>query len=264
MTRNDYYSVYQANIEMLEIQIEMVKKSVQSKIGHYLWLIEERHNSYQISATDKEVVAGTRLFVFLICSWLEARLLKILYEGSSVALTSSEIASIRGLPSMNQKWKEMFSLAVCKGYSLTYAVNTNYSANFMPGSIQLQNYNDILVLFVDIEDAITIRNRLAHGQWEIQFNSNSTAKSNYPFFSKYDNIQKLTILYQYYNLIAEIISDYITYKDKGNSKFDRNISAKVKKAQLQMQRIQHVDFQKYGMPFKCLESKKRAQWKNTL
>ncbi|MFR4413136.1 MAG: hypothetical protein ACLT5B_07270 [Clostridia bacterium] len=69
----------------------------------------------------------------------------------------------------------------------------------------------------DIEQAVTIRNRLAHGQWKIQLNSNESnlaSEEITSFFERYDNIQKLDLLYKVYKLIAEIISSYVVYKDK--------------------------------------------------
>ena len=257
MDRVDYYNYYQANLELLNYEIDLVKKAAQTAIGKKSWQEKKGHNISQIAATDKEIQAGTRLYSFLICSWFEARLMKILYENSSAAFTDTEIASIRKLDSMDKKWKTCFSMAVCKGYGITYVGNIDYAAYFVAGSLPQKNYNNIRDLFDDIEDAITIRNRLAHGQWEFQFNSKNTAIANYTFFSMYDNIQKLDILKQCFDHIGDIISAYVTYKDKRNPRFDDNIRRKIELILEKKTRIKNSDYQKYTSQLGCRYESRR-------
>ena len=245
MDRLDYYKQYQLNIELLDCEIEQVKKSAQTVIGKKAWQESVKMHSSQIAVTEKEIRACTRLYSFLICSWFEARLMKILYENSSVAFSDAEIAQIRSIRKMEMKWKTCFLMAICKGYGITYSGNIDYSPNFPAKSLELQNYLDVCVLLGDIRDAITIRNRLAHGQWEVQFNSDNTAITNYSFLTNYDNIQKLDILKQCYNEIAEIISAYVTYKDKKTANFENLIRCKISSVFNKKTRIQNSDYQKY-------------------
>ena len=261
MTKNDFYIVYQANLKMLEREIKLVKKSTQINLGRKLWLQENISDNSKVLSCEEDIEAGTRLYTFLICSWLEARLMKILYENSSAAFTDTEINHIRSLSSMTTKWKESFSMAVCKSYGFTYVNAHDYTSNFTNGSTSQQNYIDILSLFVDIENAITIRNRLAHGQWDKQFNSSNTTLKNYPFFNIYTNIQKLDLLRQYYNYIADIISSYVTYKDKANTNFDSGIQNKIALIKEKKIRILNSDFDKYCQPFKLREAKIRNHFK---
>lgn len=246
MDRSDYYKHYQSNIELLERQINQVKKATQCEIGKKAWQEKKNSDPKQIAATEKEIKACTRLYSFLICSWFEARLMKILYEGSSAAFTDAEINQIRNLKQMETKWKTCFQMAVCKSYGFVYAGDMDYSTNFAAGSTEWENYQNVIHFFDDISDAITIRNRLAHGQWETQFNSANTAVVNYPFLTDYDNIQKLDILKQCYNHIAEIISTYVTYKDKHNAKFDQNIQKLISLILEKKTRIAKSDYQKYA------------------
>lgn len=245
MNRSDYYMHYQSNIELLDLQINQVKKATQKLIGKKDWQERQSVDLHQIQKSEKEIRACTRLFSFLICSWLEARLMKILYENSSSAFSDTEITQIRELNNMASKWKTSFLLAVCKSYGFTYSDSANYSSSFPIGSMEQQNYLDICGLFADISDAITVRNRLAHGQWEIQFNSGNTAVASYDFFTKYENIQKLDILKQCFNEIAEIISAYVTYKDKRNPNFNRIVHSKLQSIFNKKIRIQNSDFRKY-------------------
>ena len=246
MDRADYYKYYQSNIELLNCEIDQVKKATQTIIGKKNWQERMKVDAHQIAKTEKEIKACTRLFSFLICSWFEARLMKILYENSSVAFSDEEITQIRNIKQMNQKWETAFLMAVCKSCGLSYSDNINYNDLFPAGSLKLQNYQNVCGLFSDISEAITIRNRLAHGQWEVQFNSSNTAVKEYSFLTDYDNIQKLDILKQCYNEIADIISSYVTYKDKRNPNFDNVIQKKLCTIFDKKTKIQKSSFRKYA------------------
>lgn len=260
MNREDYYKHYQANLDLLNCEMEQIKISTQQAIGEKAWLERMHRDPNQIAVVDRKIKACTRLYTFLLCSWFEARLLKMLYENSAVAFTDSEISRIRGKTSdyntMSQKWKESFSIAVCRSYGFSYSANTDYTSCFVTGSIEEKNYTTILGLFNEISDAITIRNRLGHGQWDVQFYSDNTSVSNYPFFSTYDNIQKLDMLKQCYNEIAEIINSYVTCKDKTNPNFNVNISDRINRILQIKNRIQNCDYQKYVNQFELKHRRK--------
>jgi len=259
MIKEDYYKIYQSNLIMLEYQIKSVKKTTQTMIGRKIWFED---NNINTNVSEEEIKSGTQLFAFLICSWLEARLMKLIYEGSSVAFSECEISKIRNFRKMKDKWRECFLMSICKCYGFSYSEYTDYSSSFSSGSVQRQNYNDILSFFDDIEEAITIRNRLAHGQWNIQLNSDNTAIIEHQFFDKYDNIQKLDILLQCYREIADIINSYATYKDKLNPNFDNIMQKKIVSVKSKMTRISRSKFDKYVKPFKQIEEKKREMWKD--
>ena len=260
MDRQDYYVHYQSNLQLLDCEMEQVKIATQQAIGEKAWLNKEHRNQKQIAVIDNRIKACTRLYTFLLCSWFEARLLKMLYENSSVAFTDSEIATIRSKHTnygeMNQKWKESFSIAVCRSYGFTYTPNTDYTSQFVNGSVSQRNYSVVCSFFADITDAITIRNRLGHGQWDVQFNSSNTNVTNYSFFTEYDNIQRLSMLKQAFNEIAEIINSYVTYKDKHNSNFDALIEKRIKNVYQIRTRIQKSDFEKYALKLGKLHERK--------
>lgn len=248
MNRSDHYLYAQQNLSLLEQEISIVKKSAQIAIGKHAWQKEHDYNVYQLEASKREVLAATRLYTFLICSWLEARLTKILYENSSCAFTDAEIASITSNSySMENRWKMSFSLAVRKSYSFPIYSDIihDYSLNFTPGSLGLSNYQIILTLFSDISDAITVRNRLAHGQWDVQFNSNNTAIKHYSLLAQYDNVQKLGHLKDYFDQIGEIISIYVTYKDKHNPNFDNIIAKRIQLIMDKKSKAEHMVYSKY-------------------
>ena len=260
MDRKDYYEHYQANLQLLDCEMDQVKIAAQRAIGEKAWLEKMHRDENQIATIDNNIKACTRLYTFLLCSWFEARLLKMLYENSSVAFTDQEIDTIRSdnpnYRKMSQKWKESFSISVCRSYSFSYNPNIDYTSQFVNGSIDQRNYSTVCSLFSDIDDAIKIRNRLGHGQWEVQFNCNNTNVANYSFFTKYDNIQKLTMLKHVFNEIAEIINSYVTYKDKRNPNFNALIEKRINNVCQIKTRIQNSDFEKYACKFEKLHARK--------
>jgi hypothetical protein len=186
--------------------------------------------------------------------------MKMLYENSSVAFTDQEIATIRSkhpdYREMNQKWKESFSIVVCRSYGFSHTPNTDYTSQFVNGSVEQRNYSTVCSFFSDIADAITIRNRLGHGQWDVQFNGSNTNVANYSFFTEYDNIQKLNMLKQAFNEIAEIINSYVTYKDKHVSNFNALIEKRINNLSQIKTRIQNSDFEKYAQRLEKLHARK--------
>lgn len=245
MDRRQYYSVYQENIELLDIEIQQVKKNAQITIGKKNWLEKNGEDVTKVLFHEKEILASTRLMTFLVCSWFEARLMKMLYEESAVAFSDAEISTIRQLKQMNKKWQWAFYVAVGKATGRTYLGTEDYTMDFSNGSIAQKNYLSMVGMFVDMEKAITVRNRLAHGQWMTQLNCENTNITTYSFLSKYDNIQKLDILVQIFRDIAEIINKYVVYKDKQNPNFDQQVQKLVSKIEDKKQRIEKSDFHKY-------------------
>lgn len=262
MNRSDHYTYAQQNLCLLEREISMTKKSAQMAIGKHAWQEEHNFDIHQLESSKHEVLAATRLYTFLICSWLEARLTKILYENSSCAFTDAEIALITNrYNSMEKRWKMSFSIAVQKSYGFppNSDINHDYSSNFTSGSLGLSNYQTILTLFSDISDAITVRNRLAHGQWDVQFNSANTTIEHYSLLAQYDNVQKLGHLKAYFEQIGEIISMYVTYKDKQNPNFDNIIERKIQLIMETKSKVEHMVYSKYVSQLKKIYERNKIK-----
>ncbi len=199
-------------------------------------------------------MASTRLYTFLLCSWFEARLYKILYENSSVAFSDTERSTVTSARTMSEKWRNCLNMSICKSYGFAFNPTQNdYSTCFTIGSVDLAYYQKVYAYLDDIEYAITIRNKLAHGQWLTPLNSNRTnfaeaAVQN--FLNTNNNIQKLDLLYNVYKTIAEIISSYVVYKDKiSTNNFKNDLEKKIKKIDNFRQRINKTSFEDYCKPF---------------
>ena len=272
MDRSDHYKYAQQNLLLLNQQISMVRKSAQEAIGKLAWQEENNCTIHQLEASRREILAATRLYTFLICSWLEARISKIFYENSSCAFTDYEIHSImydrfgsnrQRKRTMEEIWKLSFSAAVQKSYGFSShpGVDYDYSSEFAVGSLSLSNYQNLRNLFGEVADAITVRNRLAHGQWDIQFNSSNTAVAHYNLLNQYDNIQKLGFLKDNFDQIGEIISMYVTYKDKQNPNFDHIIAKKIQIIFDKKQKVQNMSYAKYVASLKRIHAKERLRRK---
>lgn len=254
MDRQNLYNIYQNNLELLENELGQVKKMTQINLGKLYYATLERKELGEIKKNERCVLGSTRLYTFLLCSWLEARLKKILYESSSVAFSERERSIVLSSRTMSEKWKKCLNISVCKSYGFTFEREINeYIDYFNDCSDEKYCYCKVYEYLGDIEQAVTIRNRLAHGQWKIQLNSNESnlaSEEITSFFERYDNIQKLDLLYKVYKLIAEIISSYVVYKDKVlTNNFKQEIKDKIFKIENYQQRIMKSDFDKYCNKF---------------
>lgn len=254
MDRQNLYVIYQENLELLENELEQVKRMTQISLGKLCYERVNANVQGQIKKIEYDILGGTRLYTFLLCSWLEARLKKILYENSSVAFTDNERETVLSSKKMNEKWKNCLNMSVCKSYGFSYSANQNdYASCFVDNPDAMQYYQKVYSYLDDIEQAIIVRNRLAHGQWKTPLNnkcSDLAAQEVYDFLNLNDNIQKLDLLYKIYRIISEIISSYVVYKDKIlTDNFKRDIEKKIQKIANYRQRMNKCDFDNYCKPF---------------
>lgn len=251
MNRGDFYRIYQENLMMLEQEMGIVKKYVQISLGRYEY---EKDLGRNTSFYETETLAGTRLFCFLMCAWFEARLYKILYEDSSEGVSDSEIVAINAKRTIGEKWKVSYHVAICRKHGFAYQVNKDYSMGF---TIEDDRNNYLLVegLLNEIDKAIIVRNRLAHGQCKTPLTSSRTNISTeiLNYLNQYDNIQKLDYQFKYYKLIAEIINDLAV----SNETYKRNITSKMELIKTNREAIIKRKFEKYCKPFVKKEKQKQ-------
>ncbi len=251
MDKNEKYKIYQSNIKMLEKEMQLVKANTQQLIGKLNK--EPIINHKNISNIEYALKSSTRLYTFLLCSWQEVRLLKIMHEQSCVAFTELEIRDISDVRSMKNKWRECFNISVCKAYDFHYETDHIYSDQFQTDSQSKKNYICINNYFDIMDSIIKMRNYFAHGEWDIQLNSSKNQILTVSFLQKYDNIQKLDILIQVINNFADIISLYVVYKEKNNQLFDSQIKRSIEEIEIKLKRIDKSNFVKYSK--KCYNEK---------
>ena len=285
LDRNTLYDIHQKNIHLLEMEMEITKKTTQNKLGQYLFFKKNHDISSGNSSVngklkryDEEILGCTRLYTFLLCSWLESRLHKILYEASSVAFTDSERLIVRRLThhkdiEIEKQWKICFNLALCKSFGIAYSNDINKLATKSPDLFTscpsaLRVYDKVFDYLELIKGAVSVRNRLAHGQWEIQLNSSSTNYASVDiknFLNRYSNIMELDLLFNMFKEISDIISSYVTYKDKHSNRqadFDKKIDDCIDKIETINSQLNNKKFDKYCKIFLRKYTQQQKIWKN--
>ena len=90
-----------------------------------------------------------------------------------------------------------------------------------------------------------MRNRLAHGQWSIQLNSNGTQKNTPTALNKYNDISKLVLLSNKLDIMVQIVETIVVYKDKDTIKFREKINKLVEKNRINDARIKKISLDTY-------------------
>lgn len=262
LKKTDIHYIYSENLRVMENQISSVKKMIQAKLGSLEWLKINKKNSPEIIRLKEEIFADTRLFTFLISSWFEARLKKIVYDRSSAAFNQVQIKQILDTnlkrTSMLKRWKLCFETAVCNGYKL----NSYSKGKFKIKNVSLSEYNNVITiesLFIEIDEAIKIRNSLAHGEWHTQLNGTRDKVKQVSFFNKYSDVQKLDLLHNYYSIIAEVIESYVVYKNKNTNKFETHITTMINRLEQQKNKLANPNYENYVKPFLIKETTKRKR-----
>ena len=94
LTKQQLYEIYQSNLIMCEIQIDIIKKNTNKIIGEYHWNLQNNPQNSRLDRLRLELQASQRLYMFLLGNWFELRLYKILYESSRVSFNEIELDEI--------------------------------------------------------------------------------------------------------------------------------------------------------------------------
>ncbi|MBN9096462.1 hypothetical protein [Pandoraea pnomenusa] len=116
-----------------------------------------------------ELSSLLKLYSFLIGACAEVRLLKVLHEPS--AFSDAERASILSKKTQLDQWKMLAETAFRKHYAIALPAPIK-TLPFTPRS----RFEAIFKLFdSELSTIITVRNKLAHGQWEYALNGDNDA-----------------------------------------------------------------------------------------
>ena len=119
---------------------------------------------------DAAADAHLRVFLMLIGAWLECRLRKLLFEPNGLdASLRNRVTGNESSPQL-ERWNEALRIGFARRY-LSDPKNLPTEHN-LPHTEWLR-FNSLSVkLNDDLSHIITMRNKLAHGQWERTLNSN--------------------------------------------------------------------------------------------
>lgn len=112
----------------------------------------------------KSVATHLRLYAFLLGAWSEARLLKLLYEPQ--AFNVDERKSVLGEQAL-LRWHAVLEAAYRRHYGIP---NAALRPPALPATASGRLQTLQAVLDEDLSSIITLRNKLAHGQWAYPLN----------------------------------------------------------------------------------------------
>ncbi|QEY26384.1 hypothetical protein [Neisseria zalophi] len=208
LNKENLYQIYQNNLLGAENQLSIIEEICKQKRAQYYISKCEKH-----AAND--YISSTRLYALLLANWFEVKLFKIINENSSAAFKPNEVEQIQECRSISEKWQATYKISIEK--IMQKGLN-----NF--DNINIQDLSNIFQsdYFIEIENLIQIRNKLAHGQWNIQLNHKQTNINNsLKFLDKYQSYSHLKLLRSKLEKISKIIETIVIYKDKENKNFSK-------------------------------------------
>jgi len=153
-TDSDLYKAHVKNLRAVEAGIAQVQRDLNRAIGE--------GNAPLIETLKK-------LFLFLSGAWAECRLKKLIYEDKG--FTSASRSLIRSEKTQADRWKKALEVGYRKRYKVPKAA---LSATTLPGTAWFRFGAIQRIISEDLEPLISLRNTLAHGQWDRPLNSDET------------------------------------------------------------------------------------------
>lgn len=198
-TRRELYNYHSTNLS-----------AVQRALTHLALSIRHSIARQQVS-TEESLV---RLYTLLLATWAEARLVKLIHEKR--AFTVEERAHLLDEPSQLACWKATVRKAFQKHYKTRKLSETTLGVANYARHTRIQE-----ILDSEFDLIISLRNRLAHGQWVYPLNNTRNAvATTYMAALKRENFgrlqQKKNILFH----VSEIIHHLVVSKPWFETAFD--------------------------------------------
>lgn len=150
-----------------------------------------------------EIDIYKRLYALILGAWAECKLSKTLFEPAG--FSDSERSSIEGASSHLERWHKLVEVAFRKHYSIPKAALTEFTLDHSSFS-RLSTIKDILDNVLG--DVITLRNKLAHGQWVYPLNSDCNDVSQIQMNAlRTENILTLQFKHTILSNLLDAVSD---------------------------------------------------------
>jgi len=196
----------------------------------------------------------TRVLSQLVNSWVEVRLLKLVYEPD--AFSDDKKGKIITTSRLEDQWRSALDCAFCKAFSLKditkiSSPNVRYTARKQYEAVKQLIEKDLLA-------SSEVRNRIAHGQWRYAFTSD-LQKINPDLMRDInkENILVLQFRLALFRSLSQIIHDLAVSKKTFERDFDNNF----KKIESQIVNAKKVSFTVYQQ--KMVRKKQRGIIKKT-
>lgn len=169
--------------------------------------IKRMINNAVLYGRKSEIVALTKMYALLYSAFAEVSFLKLIH--TPYGLSEDMILEIQKQQNLEEKWKKCIELAYLEinKHSILGRINNEKK--------RLEN-----ILKEYIIKPSQLRNKIAHGQWCIALNNQSTS-INYETTSLIKNIDyvKIDILFQIYDIFEKCIEDLIESPKKAHYKY---------------------------------------------
>ncbi len=159
----------------------------------------------------KQVTIFNRMYAFTLGAWAEVRLLKLLYETGGFPIRIRN--QIESSPTLYEKWIECIDRAFQHKY--------RRPPSRLPKTAKLRY--DLIIQYMDthLRPTITIRNKLAHGQWIYPLNCDLNAiETEAKAALEQQNIMVLQYKKNMLNAVASAIHDLVVSRPTFERDFD--------------------------------------------
>ncbi|MGA5663636.1 hypothetical protein ACPCZR_29985 [Bacillus bombysepticus] len=200
------YRMHCENLKQLESAISLIQRDLRKYIS-----MEQSHN--------EEIY--TKILSYLVTCWTEVRILKLIHEQN--AFTEGEIQIVMAANTLEQKWIYALNISICKAYGLQFTDNSNRIEQLLPFTPRVR-YKEIRNLIAnDLVPSITIRNRIAHGQWVYAFkNGLREVSTDLMRELRNENIVELQLRVKIFKNLTQIIHDLAVSPPTFERYFDEN------------------------------------------
>lgn len=213
LTKEEIFNIYQSNLTAAEEQLKIIEELCKEKRA-FFYIYENNISNYK--KVENEYNSCKRIYALLLGNWYEIILYKIIYDLSSAAFSETEINSINNNNNkqrrISEKWKLVYNISKDKAKrKFPMSALPDFSSYFC------SDYFD------EIDELITMRNRLSHGQWNIQLNSQNTNTKVLDFFKNYKTFAELKLLRNKLIKMAQIVETLVAVKDKTATTFKNKL-----------------------------------------
>ncbi|NNH20603.1 Uncharacterised protein [Bordetella trematum] len=184
-----------------------------------------------------ELTSLLKLYAFLIGAWAEVRLQKVLHEPS--AFSAIERASVSNERTQLDQWKRLAEVAFRKHYHIEPAT----PVRTFPFTAR-SRFEAILKLFDnELSVVITVRNKLAHGQWAYALNgANDAVEQGIMKELRRENFLSLQFKDALISCIADIANILVVSQQTFERDFDR-LFAKLEQLQANLENRQYAKYE---------------------
>ena len=200
------YRFHVANTRELETALRQIFRHLRSAVAR---------------EDDATTRAYTRLGLLLVACWAEARFSKLLFEHGAVS--TAERHTIDKLATQVERWKHLVELGFRRHYNVPKA---KLSKKTLPHSAAMRLDELLGLLEADLNPVITLRNRLAHGQWIYPLNSEGTdVVPEYYQALGQENVLSLQFKQRLLMRLADAVHDLLVSKSTFERDFDSHFAA---------------------------------------